>query len=112
VEASLRDEGHRFTIFHPFLELGLYRGQVARYLERFPRENILMLDYAAYRDRTTKAMAQIFRFLGVAPSFRTRAYGSGSRTFPRRCARCERRTARSPRSITASPASRSPRQKP
>jgi hypothetical protein len=52
-------------IHHPFLEVGLYAGQVKRYLERFPREHVRIYWYEeAWRD-PSQLLADVFSFLGV-----------------------------------------------
>jgi len=40
-----------------YLELGLYRDQVARYMEQFPRNNLLILFYDDYRSEPARNYA-------------------------------------------------------
>jgi len=58
-----------FSLLYPFLELGLYYEQVKRFLELFPRENVLILWYEQYQARQLETLASIFRFLNVDTSF-------------------------------------------
>ena len=60
----------QLSIFHPFLEAGLYSAQVKRYLDVFPREQIRIYWYEeAWRD-TGAMLADLLEFLGVDASFR------------------------------------------
>jgi hypothetical protein len=59
----------RFSLLYPFLELGLYYEPVKRFLELFPRENVLILWYEQYQARQLETLANIFRFLNVDTSF-------------------------------------------
>ena len=69
IEACRRNTSEKFSIVYPFLELGLLYEQVKRFLDEFPRENVLILFYEQYRERPSEVFAQIFRFLGVDPGF-------------------------------------------
>lgn len=69
IEAALRCKSEEFSLLHPFLELGMYSGQVKRFLQLFPRQNILILFYEEYRQQQVEALARIFRFLDVDPDF-------------------------------------------
>jgi hypothetical protein len=69
IEACRRNTSEKFSIVYPFLELGLLYEQVKRFLDRFPRENVLILFYEHYREGPSDIFAQIFRFLGVDPTF-------------------------------------------
>jgi hypothetical protein len=71
IEASLRGRSQKFSLLHPFLELGLYCNQVKRFLQRFPRQNVLILFYEEFRKQQAQAMAEIFRFLDVDAGFET-----------------------------------------
>lgn len=59
----------RFEPMHPFLEFGLYYEQVKRFLKGFPREKVCILLYEEYRTRQKQSLIDIFRFLGVDPTF-------------------------------------------
>ena len=69
IEACRRNTSEKFSIVYPFLELGLLHEQVERFLDAFPRENVLILYYEEYRERPSEVFAQIFRFLSVDPAF-------------------------------------------
>ena len=70
IEACLRNKSEKFSLLYPFLELGLYYEQVKRFLQLFPRQNILILFYEEYRRQQAEALAEIFRFLDVEKAFR------------------------------------------
>jgi hypothetical protein len=59
----------RFERVYPFLEFGMYAGQVKRYLDLFPRENVRIHLYEDYQKRPAQMLADIFRFLQVDSSF-------------------------------------------
>jgi len=59
--------GPEFDVTHPFLEFGLYYQHLRRYLDHFPREQIWIGLYEDYRDRQSKTLEEVFRFLGVDP---------------------------------------------
>jgi hypothetical protein len=69
VEACLQNRSRKFSLQYPLLEFGLYHGQVSRFLEYFPRQNICVQLYDDYRANTAAMMANIFRFLGVEDTF-------------------------------------------
>ncbi len=69
VQASVLCPGGPFQPMRPFLELGLYYGQVKRFLEQFPRQKICILWYEDYQANPKQAMIDVFRFLGVNPAF-------------------------------------------
>jgi len=69
LRAGLRQAGARFGVAHPFLELGLYSEQVARFRALFPADQIRIFEYEEYRMRPQNVRADIFRFLGVDPGF-------------------------------------------
>lgn len=70
IEKSLKraDDG-RFSPLYPFLEMGLYAGQVKRYLDLFPRENVLVNFYEDYQRDAGGTIARVLGFLGVDASF-------------------------------------------
>jgi Sulfotransferase domain len=59
----------KFSLLYPFLELGLYYEPVKRFLELFPRENVLILWYEQYQAQQQETLANIFRFLNVDTNF-------------------------------------------
>lgn len=69
IQFSARSSGGPFQPMRPFLELGLYYEQVKRFLGQFPREKICILWYEHYQTNPKQAMTDIFRFLGVDPTF-------------------------------------------
>jgi hypothetical protein len=69
VELGLH-HGPQFDETHPFLELGMYSEQISRYLEAFPREQVLIRLYEDYRDRKEGTMREVLEFLGVDPTVR------------------------------------------
>jgi hypothetical protein len=71
LEKCLRNDRKRLSIFHPFLEVGLYSAQVKRYLDLFPRERIRIYWYEdAWRDMPAM-LADLFEFLAVDSGFRS-----------------------------------------
>ena len=56
-------------MYYPLLELGMLHEQVKRFLDAFPRENVLILFYEEYRERQVAVFRKIFRFLGVDAEF-------------------------------------------
>jgi hypothetical protein len=57
------------SIYHPFLEAGLYSAQVQRFLDHFPRQQIRIYWYEeAWRDHCA-LFRDLFEFLGVDPDF-------------------------------------------
>jgi len=69
IDACLQNRSRKFSLQYPMLEFGLYHGQVSRFLEFFPRQNICMHLYDDYRSDAAAVMANIFRFLGVDDTF-------------------------------------------
>jgi hypothetical protein len=67
VAASLSYRGDQLTFEHPFLELGRYREQVARYTSSFAAVQIA--HYEHFRGAPQSTLASIFRFLEVDDSF-------------------------------------------
>lgn len=51
-----------------YIELGLYYDQVKRYLDIFPREQVLILLYDDLCDDSSAFFKQLFEFLRIAPS--------------------------------------------
>lgn len=69
IRAGLSAQRGRFGANHPFLELGLYAEQLARFRALFPAVNIRIFEYSAYRRCPRDAMHDIFRLLGVDSAF-------------------------------------------
>ena len=69
VESCLRCEKGKISLWWPILESGLYYESVKRYLDRFPRESVLVLLYDDYQTDPVPVLTEIFRFLGVDPRF-------------------------------------------
>jgi hypothetical protein len=65
IRAALRGAAQGIGPAYPFLEYGLYRDQVSRYLSLFPRENIRIYDYADYNKEPEPVLADIFRLLEI-----------------------------------------------
>ncbi len=62
-------KGGRLSIWHPFLEIGLYYWQVKRYLDLFPRHQIRIYWYEEAWRRPASLVAGVFDFLGVDAAF-------------------------------------------
>lgn len=69
IEMGLQQRGGRIDFWHPFLDMGLYAGQVKRYLETFPEERVRIYWYPDYQAEPARMLADIFRFLDVDPAF-------------------------------------------
>jgi len=66
---AVRNTQREFQPLYPFLENGLYYGQVKRYLDLFPRESVRIFIYEeAWRD-PARLLREIFEFLDVDPAF-------------------------------------------
>ncbi len=65
IETGLRGAERGIGPAYPFLEYGLYRDPVHRYLSCFPPENIRIYDYAEYNKQPERVLADIFRLLGI-----------------------------------------------
>lgn len=68
VQADLAAERRDWGMSPLYLDLGLYSVQVARYLESFPRDQLLILLYDDLRDDFAGALARICHHLGVDPA--------------------------------------------
>ncbi len=76
IERNLCDKSGKLSVHFPFLELGLYSGQVERYIERFGK-NVWIGFYDDFRERPAEVFAEICRFVGVKDDVRadlTRRY--------------------------------------
>ena len=69
IAVSLRQPETRFSHTWPFLELGLYHQQVARYLRQFPRANIHICYYEEFALSPLRVMSELYAFLGVDPAY-------------------------------------------
>ncbi|HEX6895667.1 MAG TPA: sulfotransferase [Bryobacteraceae bacterium] len=67
---SIANTGGKFQWMSPFLEMGLYAEQVKRYLDLFPRQNILIYLYEDYVRDPEGVLKETFRFLDVNAAFR------------------------------------------
>ena len=52
-----------------YFQRGLYHHQVARYLETFGKDRVLVLLFESFTDRPLEACRSVFRFLSVAEDF-------------------------------------------
>ena len=66
VEASLRSPGKEFSPVYPFLEVGMYSGQIRTYFDLFPRENVRV---CFYQDGLDHIVTDVLRFLNVDTEF-------------------------------------------
>ena len=68
IDRCVRGGGQALSTSYPFLEFGLYHSQVKRYLEIFPREQIRICWYEAWRE-PRRLLAELFEFLNVRVDF-------------------------------------------
>ena len=68
IQRNLRHRSLQFAVHYPFLEFGLYAGQLGRYLERFGR-NVWIGFHEDFRHRPQELFQSICRFLAVDPEF-------------------------------------------
>ncbi|HET8886889.1 MAG TPA: sulfotransferase domain-containing protein, partial [Salinimicrobium sp.] len=52
---------------HLYIEIGLYFEQIKRYMDVFPKRNILILNYDDFKANSNDVLKTITQFLGVAP---------------------------------------------
>ena len=69
VRAALASRGPRLTLANPFLELGRYPEQLARYRNHFPVVQIGVFYYEVSVTMRPATLAGIYQFLGVDPAF-------------------------------------------
>jgi tetratricopeptide (TPR) repeat protein len=75
VHTAVKDEEHRplsealADVESPYVQRGLYFACLRPYLERFPREQVLVIEHDDLLNRRGATLARIFAFLGVDPSF-------------------------------------------
>jgi hypothetical protein len=65
VETCLNSRTETFSPHYPFLEFGLYSGQIRTYLDLFPRENVKV---CFFEDGLPSIVAELLRFLNVDPT--------------------------------------------
>lgn len=53
-----------------YVDRGRYAGQIARVFDLFPREQVLIINYARFRAEQRTVIDEIYAFLGVAPRSR------------------------------------------
>jgi len=68
IERNLRHRTGQFCIHYPFLEFGLYAGQIDRYMERFGRK-VWIGFHQDFKTHPAKVFESICRFLEVDPGF-------------------------------------------
>jgi hypothetical protein len=68
IERNLADRSGQISVHSPFLEFGLYAGQLRRYLDRFG-SNVWVGLHEDFKSRPREVLRDIFRFLGVDPEF-------------------------------------------
>ena len=65
IEAGLRGADQGIGPAYPFLEYGMYRNQVSRYLSRFPPQDIRIYDYEEYNKQPERVLVDFFYLLGI-----------------------------------------------
>jgi Sulfotransferase family len=70
IECSARNTRHEFNTLYPFLEYGLYYGQVKAYLDLFPCANVRIYLYEEAWNDPPRFLKAIFEYLNVDPGFR------------------------------------------
>lgn len=68
IERGLRHTSGPLCLYRPFLEFGMYAGQIRRYLEAFGA-NLWIGFYEDFRDRPREVLREVCRFLGVSDAF-------------------------------------------
>lgn len=66
---------------YSYLERGHYAEQLKRWLEFFPKEQIMVISSSDLRNKTEEVMQNLFTFLNL-PSFTPKAYKSGAHKYP------------------------------
>jgi hypothetical protein len=69
LELCLRAPHKHLSIYHPFLEAGLYSEQVKRFLDRFPPEQVRIYWYEQAWSDPPRLLQDLFCFLEVDPGF-------------------------------------------
>ncbi len=67
VKKELQDKPKKHRQNHMYIEFGLYSEQIKRYLDTFPRENILIVFQDELNRDTQKIMDDVFDFLNLEP---------------------------------------------
>jgi hypothetical protein len=71
VEQAVREDcefrAGRWGVHHLYVECGLYSRQLARYLDEFPREQIMVLFQEELRDHPVEVLTRLMTFLGLDP---------------------------------------------
>jgi len=68
IQRNLRHHSGQLSVHYPFLEFGLYAGQLSRYLDRFGA-NVWIGFHEDFKTGPQEVMRDIFRFIGVDPEF-------------------------------------------
>ena len=86
-EAACEAENDRITagwaLFWHYRRLGLYGEQLEHLLERFPREQVLVVRYRELVDRPQESLDRICAFLGIEPQPSIEVRGENTRPFVR-----------------------------
>lgn len=56
---------NKFWRINPIIDCGLYYNQIKRYMDVFPRKNVLILYFYDLKKNPERVMRKIFKFLGV-----------------------------------------------
>ena len=67
------------TILKPtasYIDRSLYAAQLERFLDRFPREQILVLENEDLRHRRDETLRRVFAFVGADPAYTDRGFGA------------------------------------
>lgn len=67
VKKELQNKSKEYRQTHMYIEFGLYSEQIKRYLDTFPRENIMIVFQDELNRDTQKIMDGIFGFLDLEP---------------------------------------------
>ena len=70
IDSALQSHSSVFSEIYPFLNFGLYGGQLARWLQYFPRERIHVAIYDDFTRDPVAFLRAIFQFLGVDAAFK------------------------------------------
>ena len=68
IRRNVRHHTGQFCVHYPFLEFGLYSGQLCRYLRKFGR-NVWVGFHQDFEDRPLETYRDICRFLGIHQEF-------------------------------------------
>jgi hypothetical protein len=70
IQCCARNTSHEFNTLHPFLEYGLYYGQVKAYLDLFPSANVRIYLYEEAWNDPPRFLKAIFEYLSVDSEFK------------------------------------------